>query len=141
MTDLSAASAAPAGRPRLAWQLRAARIGEALFLPAGLLMWMAQPLDQPAALLAVGLQLAVAAAALVGLGRRSRLAWGAALLLAAFFVQKILARGHVLLEQALATGSREHQIGLALAAWVLATQLVVLVSCLAMLPGRHGDLR
>ncbi|HEX2186349.1 MAG TPA: hypothetical protein VHN78_12675 [Chloroflexota bacterium] len=132
---------APAARVRLPWQLRAARAGEALFLPAGLLMWMAQPLDQPAALVVVGLQIVVAAAAFVGLGRRSRLAWGAALLLAAFFIQKILRHGFVLVEQVLATGSREHQIGLALAAWVLVTQAVVLVGCLAMLPGRYGDLR
>jgi hypothetical protein len=111
--------------------LRVARLAEALYVPMGLLLILGLPLDDPLAFALVGAQVAAAAAIFVGLGRRSRLAWIAAMLLASYFLFGILARGPEVARRAFA-GETVYQVALVPLVWVFLTQLVVLVSCLAL---------
>ncbi|HYJ81006.1 MAG TPA: hypothetical protein VEW03_15445 [Longimicrobiaceae bacterium] len=138
---MDAGPGAGAARETLPWQLRLARLGEGLFFPVGALLMAAIPFDQPLALAAVGAQLAVAVFAFRGLKRRSRLAWLAALALAAFLLVRIVLYMGPLAREALGAGGSAFTLPLALAGWVFATQLLVLVGCLALLGTSRTVLR
>lgn len=118
---------------RLPWQLRLARLGEGLFLPVGALLMAAIPFEQPLALLVVGAQLVIAIYAFNGLKRRSRTAWIAALVLAAFMVVRIALHMVPVVSAALDAGGSASTISIALAGWVFVAQSMVLVGCLALL--------
>ena len=119
---------------RLPWQLRLARLGEGLFLPVGVLLMAAIPFDQPLALVAVGAQLAVAIFAFRGFKRRSRVAWMAGMTLAVFIVIRIILRIGPLLREAEAMGpwGTAAYYSVVLIGWVLVTQLMVLIGCVAL---------
>jgi len=122
--------------PGLPWQIRAARIAEGLFLPVGVFSLAAIPLNEIVPLAAVGAQVAVATAAFVGLKRRRRWAWVAAMVLAAFFITRIVSSAPTLAHAAAETGT-SLVVPVALTGWAFLTQLAVLLCCLTLLPGRR----
>jgi hypothetical protein len=134
MTD--AAGVEGARRTEIPWQLRGAWWFEMLFLPVVVVSLAALPLDDGKAWALVGAQAAVAVAVIYGLKRRSRLAWVAAMLLAALVVGRTLASVPGLARD-MAGGPARDQfvIAVAIVAWAVLTQLGVLLFCLAMFWG------
>jgi len=136
MTDVAGVEGAR--RTELPWQLRGARVFEMLFLPVAVVSLAALPLDEGAAWALVGAQAAVAVAVIYGLRRRSRLAWVAAMLLAALVVGRTLASVPGLAREMAGSPARDQFVlAVAIIAWAVLTQLGVLLFCLAMFWGGH----
>lgn len=130
MTDTAEAERAEE-KQVLPWQLRAAFVAEVLFLPVGLLSLAAIPFDDVRALVLVGTQVAIAAAAAYGLARRSRIAWVAAMLLAVLVIGRMLAAAPEL-SRDIVVGRTDGLIAVIIVGWALLTQTAVLVFCLTL---------
>lgn len=130
---------------RLPGVLRAARIAEVLFFPAACFMLLALPvprLDRAGEVwsyLIIAAEAFVAAAVYVGLGRRRLWAWVLGMVLAAWVLTGLVRVGRIV---SLATlpGNGVLIGSVALFAWTMLAQLVVLGCCLAFIP-RRGELR
>jgi hypothetical protein len=130
---------------RLPGLLRAARIAEVLFFPAACFMLLALPvprLDRAGevwAYLIIAAEAFAAAAVYVGLGRRRLWAWVLGMVLAAWVLTGVVRAGRIF---SLATlpGNGVLIGSIALFAWTMLAQLVVLGCCLAFIP-RRGELR
>ncbi len=134
MTDVAGVEGAR--RTDVPWQLRGARIFEMLFLPVALVSLAALPLNEGKAWALVGVQTAVAVAVVVGLKRRSRLAWVAAMLLAALVIGRTLASVPGLAREMADSPTRDpFVLAIAIIAWAVLTQLGVLLFCLALFWG------
>jgi len=130
MTD--GAGVEGARRTETPWQLRGARVFEMAFLPAVVISMAALPLNDPVPWVLVGAQAAVAVAVVIGLKRRSRLAWLAAMLLAALVVGYTLASVPGLAREMTGLGHGSFAVAVAIVAWSVLTQIGVLLFCLAL---------
>jgi hypothetical protein len=133
MTDVAGVEGAR--RTELPWQLRAARAFEMAFLPAVVISMAGLPLNDPVPFVLFGAQAAVAVAVVIGLKRRSRLAWVAAMLLAVLVIGYTLASVPGLAREMPGFSGGTRVLAIALIAWSVLTQVGVLCFCLAMFWG------
>ena len=126
-----------APRERLPTPLRAARIAELCYFPIAGLLLLALPvpsgedLGEVLAVLIIVAETISAVAVFVGLGRRKRWAWLLGVVLAVWVIGGVLLRGGPVVSAALASHLPALWISVALLAWVLVAQAVVLVSLLS----------
>lgn len=133
MARPSAAAPASAARAALPWQLRVARVAEMLYLPVGAFILAGVPRTEYLTFVLVLFQVAMAVIVIIRLKQRSRYAWVAAMLLAAYILIGIAMRAPSLLRSAGEGGWAAPSIAaVAIVAWVALTQLAVLSSCLAL---------
>jgi len=131
MTDVAGVEGAR--RTDVPWALRGAWVFEMLFLPVAVISLAALPLNDPVPWVLVGAQAAVAVAVVFGLRRRSRIAWVAAMLLAALVIGRTLASVPGLAREMSGSAARgDFVIAIAIIAWAVLTQLGVLLFCLAL---------
>jgi hypothetical protein len=126
--------AAPApSAAALPWQLRVARVAEMLYLPVGAFILAGVPRTDYLTFVLVLFQVAMAVVVIVRLKQRSRHAWVAAMLLAAYILIGVVLRAPSLLRSAGAgRWAAPSVVAVTLVGWVALTQVAVLASCLAL---------